>query len=273
MSNYRGENQKELGKIKESIRDFVLGLGVDDVGIAAVYNYNSPRSPEIASIFPEAKTIIVLAYKETSNCDSPNRQIAINGRLDLIEFSQSCNYRLARFLEREYDARAMTVPYSYPIDFRKKDNNSNRDPVADVSLRHAAVAAGLGAIGRHNLVIHPRLGARVLFTAILCDLDLPADAPVQDLCSRCNLCVESCPGGALNEEGKTEVQKCTPYSMPFGPRGIIGFWYKFIDSSPKEQKELLLDDYFLEMYNAEIVRNMYVCFRCRNSCPAGQSKR
>lgn len=268
------KQQEELGEMKERIKDFVLGLGVDDVGMAAVSSYNSPRSPKIESIFPEAKSIIVLTYKETSNCDSPNRQIAINGRLDLIEFSQSCNYRLARFLEREYDARAMTVPYSNPLDLSKKNRGINGEPIADVSLRHAAVTAGLGSFGRHNLVIHPKFGVRVIFTAVLCDLDLPSDLPVkEDLCNRCNICVESCPGGALDEEGKTDVRKCTRHCAPYGPGGIISFWHKFVDSSPKEQKEMFLDDFFLDLYNAGFVRNMYVCFSCRNSCPVGQSKK
>lgn len=250
---------------EERIKDFVLGLGVDDVGIAAVSGYNSPMSPKMESIFPEAKSIIVLAYKEPANCDSPSKPLAINGRLDLIEFSRSCSYRLARFLEREYDARAMTVPYSFPIDMSKRG-------IGEVSLRHAAVAAGLGAFGRHNLVIHPKHGARVIFTAVLCDLDLQSDPPVKvDLCNRCNLCVESCPVGAL-DEGKTDVGKCSPHIQPHGLRGTIAFWHKFVDSSPKEQKEMFLDHSFMGLWHAGIVPNMYLCFRCRNSCPVGQLK-
>jgi epoxyqueuosine reductase len=161
MNNKQSEITANLTTHKEIIKDFVLGLGVDDVGIAAVSSYNSPMSTKMESIFPEAKSMIVLAYKELSNCDSPNKQVAINGRLDLIEFSHSCNYRLARFLEKEFDARAMTVPYSFPIDMSKGG-------IAEVSLRHAAVAAGLGSFGRHNLVIHPNFGVRVFFTAVLC---------------------------------------------------------------------------------------------------------
>ncbi len=267
MSAINEKIMDELVEMKERIKDFVLGLGVDDVGIGAVSNYNSPRSTRLESIFPEAKSMIVLAYKETSNCDSPNRQIAINGRLDLIQFSQSCNYRLARFLEKEYDARAMTVPYSFPIDMSKGG-------LAEISLRHAAVAAGLGSFGRHNLVIHPKHGVRVLFTAVLCDLDLPSDPPVQEnLCNRCNVCVESCPVGALDEEGKTDIRKCSPHIQPHGLRGTISFWQKLVNSPSKERDELFMDNSFWELWQAGIVRYMYVCFNCRNSCPIGQSKR
>ena len=267
MNNKQSEVMVNLTNQKERIKDFVLGLGVDDIGIGTVSNYNSPRSTKMESIFPEVKSMIVLTYKEPSNCDSPNRQIAINGRLELIEFAQSCNYRLARFLEKEYDARAMTVPYSFPLDMRKGG-------IAEVSLRHAAVAAGLGSFGRHNLVIHPKHGARVIFTAVLCDLDLPSDPPVkEDLCKRCNACVESCPIGALDEEGKTDIRKCARHIQPHGCGGTISFWQKFVDSSPKEQKEMFMDNSFMELWHAGIVRNMYVCFSCRNSCPVGQSKR
>jgi epoxyqueuosine reductase len=31
--------------------------------------------------------------------------------------------------------------------------------------------------GRHNLVIHPRFGTRITFTAVLTELPLPSDHP------------------------------------------------------------------------------------------------
>ena len=133
--------------MKEIIREFAMGLGVDDVGFAAIADYNSPRSPRIETLFPEAKSFVVMVVKEMSHTESPNPQIAMSGRLDIMEFGRGINYRLARFLEKECGARAMSIPLSYPM---------NLDPttggvLADVSLRHAAVAAGLGAFGRHNL--------------------------------------------------------------------------------------------------------------------------
>jgi len=61
------------------------------------------------------------------------------------------------FLGKEFKAKAMTVPPSYPLQM----SYETKGTLGDVSLRHAAIAAGLGNFGRHNLVIHPKIGTRV----------------------------------------------------------------------------------------------------------------
>jgi epoxyqueuosine reductase QueG len=108
-------------------------------------------------------------------------------RLDGLEFVRSSNYKLARFLDREFQAKAMTVPPSYPLHM----SYETKGTVGDVSLRHAAVAAGLGNFGRNNLVIHPKMGSRVVFSAVITDLELPSDPAVTEkLCTDCMACVE-----------------------------------------------------------------------------------
>lgn len=54
--------------MKESIRGLVMEWGVDDVGFASVCDYRSPKSPSIESLFPGARSIIVMAYKELAAC-------------------------------------------------------------------------------------------------------------------------------------------------------------------------------------------------------------
>ena len=70
--------------MKEKIKEFALGMGVDDVGIVALKDYTSSRSPDLQTIFPGAKSLIVLAYKELSNCESENMQIATGGEAGYI---------------------------------------------------------------------------------------------------------------------------------------------------------------------------------------------
>jgi len=148
----------------------------------------------------------------------------------------------------------------------------NSRSVADVSLRHAAVAAGLGVFGRHNLVIHPSLGSRVLFMAVLTDLSLPSDPQMtEDLCIQCNLCVENCPAAALNVEGQTDFGKCIKVSQPYGLPKIINFWMKWAGKSPDEQIKMLFTKDFFMTYQASFIGFQYACFKCYSSCPMGDS--
>lgn len=254
--------------IKKEIKNYVLGLGADDVGFGSVSEYKSPQSPAIETIFPEAKTMIVIACKESSTCESDNKRIAMGGRLDIMEFMKSCNYKLCRYLERKFKFKAMSTPVSYPLNMARE---AKYGLVADFSQRHAAYAAGLGNWGRHNLIIHPLLGSRVLFTTVLCNEELPPDPKVtEDLCIQCNICVEKCPGRALDEEGKTQEMKCLKYSQPYGIAGNMYFWKKFIDGTPDEQKKMMSSPEYMSLYQAVIVGFQYNCFNCYMLCPVNK---
>lgn len=252
--------------MKEAIRQFALDLGADAVGFAAAADYQSPLSPALESILPGVKSLVVMAYRELSTCESPNPQVAMNGRLDVMEFSRSCNYKLARYLERK-GAKGATVPASYPMAMSLETKGS----VGDVSLRHAAVAAGLGRFGRNNLVLHPEFGSRVIFTAVLTDLGLASDPVVaEDPCIYCDVCVEACPGRALDVEGKTALGKCLKHSQPYGIAASIRFWSEFAEASVEGRKAMLTDPHYWRLYQAGFIGFQYFCFRCMASCPVGQ---
>jgi len=249
--------------MKKIIRDYALQLGADDVGFAAAEDYHSPASPPLQEIFPAAGSIVVLCYQELNNCESSNKQIAFAGSQALMEHANSCSYKLARFLQKEFKAKVMSVPISYPMNMS--------GAIGEVSLRHAALAAGLGNFGLHNLIIHPRFGSRVIFNALITNLSLPSDPPLTErLCIDCRACVDNCPAGALNEAGKTQVGRCLKNSQPYGVGSSIRFWGKFGESSPEEQKLLLSKDYPY-LYQAAFLGNQYYCFNCAMTCPLSQN--
>jgi epoxyqueuosine reductase QueG len=253
---------------KETLRRFALDLGADAVGFAAAADYASPLSPPLESLFPGVRSLVVLAYRELSTCESPSPEIAMTGRLELMDFIRSHDYQLARHIERG-GGRAMTVAASYPMVMSEETKGS----VGEVSLRHAAVAAGLGRLGRHNLVLHPELGSRVIFSAVLTDLELPSDPPVEgELCTQCGLCVEACPSGAFAEEGKTEVMKCIKVSQPYGIGGAIRFWSKYAEAPVAERKAMLKDTHYWRLYQAGFIGFQYFCFRCLAACPEGRGR-
>ena len=253
--------------MKRKIRHYAMDMGIDDVGFAAAADYSSPQSPGLDTIYPGAKSLIILTCREASHCESPNMNIAMGGRLGIREFMKSSTYGMARFLERECGARAMMMPDSYPLNISPE---TKFGLIADFSHRHAAIAAGQGTWGRHNLVIHPTLGARVLFTTILTDIELSSDPPVsQELCNRCNLCVEHCAGGALADEGKTDEMKCLAHSQPHGLGANIRFWRQLLDSPHVEQKKMLSSPEYMRLYQASYIGLQYHCFKCYAVCPVG----
>ncbi|WP_373657631.1 Epoxyqueuosine reductase [Sporomusa acidovorans DSM 3132] len=252
--------------MEEQIRKYILDLGVDDIGFACAQDYHSPKSYKITKFLPDAKSIIVLAYKVLSSCESPSTSAAQNGYMDLGVFSRFSSYQISRFLERRYNAKVATIAISYPFEI-----HDDRKAIADFSHRHAAVAAGLGAFGRHNLVIHPKFGTRVQFTSIITNLALKPSPKSEDFCTHCNLCVENCPARALDEEGKTDVMKCLGNSLPYGLVADIKFEMQRLGSSPAEQQKMLMSAQYGRLRQSAHLGNQYMCFNCLKSCPIGLS--
>ncbi len=74
--------------------------------------------------------------------------------------------------------------------------------------RYAAIAAGLGELGWHGLVLTPQYGARQRFIAIVTDALLEVSPLYQSppLCKRCFRCVEASPSRALSKKEKRSIK-------------------------------------------------------------------
>jgi epoxyqueuosine reductase QueG len=251
---------------KEDIRQMGISFGADVVGFAAVEDYKSKRAPDLKTLFPDIHSMVVLGFREINGpLASDTGRIGMHSRIGMMDLTRNCTYHTAKALEDKYKVKAAPIMASYPLNMAAPFMGL----VADVSLRHAAVAAGLGAFGRHNLVISPRFGTRIIFTAILTNMELKSDPAVTEtLCDDCNICVESCPGRALDEEGKTDNMKCLRVSQPFGIGSAIGFIRKFSAATPEQQKAMIMDPQFLNLYQASFIGFQYECYRCMAVCPA-----
>jgi len=256
--------------IEEEIRKYGCELGADALGFASLESYRSPKSPNLNTILPNARSLIVFGYREIDGAlESANARISMASRVAVMDLAKKNNYLVAKFVEDRFKAPSAFVLTSFPLDMSPPGTGL----VGDISLRHAAVAAGLGVFGRHNLVIHPEFGTRVIYGAVLTELALKPDPPLaEELCNQCGLCVESCPAKALEEEGKTDQMKCLRVSQPFGIGGLIGYLRKFIGATPEEQKSALRDPLFLSLYQAPFMGFQYNCYQCETVCPAGRKR-
>lgn len=258
-------NIDKTNKIKEEIRDYASSIGADDVRFGSAADYNSPLSKKLDFLFPECKSLIVMAFREESNVESASKIVAASGRVDFIEFMHGASFKMTRFIEKKYNCKAMGTTPSYPTD------QSSMLPIGEVSQRHAAKAAGYAlSFARNNLLIHPYLG-RAWYITVLTDMNLSADPPsTREMCIHCNICVDNCPGHALDTEGITDVAKCAPNALPFDSGPYADFQFRLMNSPKEKQQEMLLSEEYKWLYQAGYIGVQYNCFNCYSLCPVGK---
>jgi len=83
-----------------------------------------------------------------------------------------------------------------------------------IYLKDAAALAGIGPIGKNNLLITKKYGSQVRLRALATEAELSYGAPIHEsvYCRNCNICLNSCPAGAL-EEGKYDKDLCRNYCI------------------------------------------------------------
>ncbi|MCK5593137.1 epoxyqueuosine reductase, partial [Candidatus Bathyarchaeota archaeon] len=79
-------------------------------------------------------------------------------------------------------------------------------------LKEAGVLAGLGIIGKNNLLVTEKYGPRIRLRAVNTNASLKPDPVMEglDYCHECNICVEACPANAF-DTGKYDKEACLSY--------------------------------------------------------------
>ncbi len=77
--------------------------------------------------------------------------------------------------------------------------------------REAARRAGIGFIGKSNLLIVPGLGSHVLLCALLVDVAIAADTPMEQRCGQCTRCLDACPTKAFVGPWLLDARRCISY--------------------------------------------------------------
>jgi epoxyqueuosine reductase QueG len=181
--------------------------------------------------------------------------------------------KVSRLLERN-GYLSLPVSADKPVEIFKIDPSSNERlahtrVIGHLSLKHAAVSAGLGQIGRSNLLLTERFGPHQRLGAIITEANLEPD-PGRDLrlcIESCTQCEASCPVGALNKGGY-DVDPCFNYwSYGFDrlPPRKIREWPGYMRMLMRHLKRR---DPLIE-YSQTMITDVDFCIECMKACPVG----
>ncbi len=270
----------KIEEITKNLKDYAYSLsGVDLVGIADVKNipeYYPPRSPE--DVLEGARYVVIYAQKMLwGSIENKNLRIATLHTSAMYDSFFILSEQIGSWLEsRGY--RAATFNHYLPLEMSKE----TRGMSGDLSLKHIAIAAGLGRMGKSRLILTEKYGPRVRFGAVLTDGELISDEPKYgqpEICNHCNACITHCPVNAIKEDGIVDTWSCLPKSRLYGLLHFNRYIKKiinegFLEMSNEDKKEtiikILKDPFWWNCYQELESGIFYGCFECLTNCPAGE---
>jgi len=132
---------------------------------------------------------------------------------------------------QEWGYQTLPIPASQILDWEKQ--------TAHVPHKKIGELAGLGWLGRSNLLVNPRFGARFRLVTVLTDLPLEPNLPLEADCGTCRRCLDVCPAGAIKERREDfDHLKCFEQLKAFRKQGFVsqficGVCIKACDGRPE----------------------------------------
>lgn len=194
----------------EWLRTLCLEAGADDVGFVEIERPAlADQRAEILGLFPATRTLISLVLRmNRENIRSPARSLANLEFHHADRKLEEVARDIVAMLEKR-GIRALNPAVGFPMEMERYPGK-----IWVVSHKPIAVAAGLGHMGLHRNVIHPRFGNHILLITILLDAEVSAyNQPISyNPCLECKLCVAACPVGAIGADGHFNFSACSTHN-------------------------------------------------------------
>ena len=185
-----------MDKIKnyQDLKDFVLSFDIDLFGVADISEVkkNFHLSEKLLEKFDKAICIgaRISGVILEEIIDKPTRLYFYHYRMVNMLLDQAA-LKISRHIENKGFA-TVPIPSTQVLDWEKQ--------TAHLSHRRLGYLAGLGWIGRNNLLVNKELGSQFRLVTVLTDMPLKVDEPSKESCGSCRACVVKCPAGAVKED-------------------------------------------------------------------------
>ncbi|MFZ0946088.1 MAG: hypothetical protein WB930_10730 [Syntrophobacteraceae bacterium] len=260
-----------MKKLTSLVKAFALQSGAQVVGIASaeIMNQHALEGQKPEQNLPDAKAVISFGIRMLDSIfKTPNVRISRLSYMYLHDALDKTAWKMATQLE-DMGFDAIPMPSLGPVEMMEKGGI-----VGDISLRHAAVQAGLGRIGLSHHLLHPDFGPRLRLGCVITTAPLIADEPIKDeicLGEKCSSCVKSCPGEALKK--RFGLKGCLSVTHKYNLYGLLKQINKIMDTNdPEEKKRLIFDRTISEVYMSLRTGDPPFCIKCVEVCPIGKSR-
>ncbi len=180
-----------------AVKQTAYGLGVDLCGIAGADRFtDAPEGFGPCDVLPGCKSVIVIARQFNHGTLKAASTIPYTVvRNDLSFKLNEDAWAIADAMDR---AGHTAIPMGCigPDEYDKKTDKMR----GILSLKHAAVLAGLGKMGKNTLLVNDRFGNMLWLNAIMTTEELEPDpiASYEPCIPTCRKCLDICPVKALD---------------------------------------------------------------------------
>ena len=249
------------------LREICLAAGADDVAFASVDNPDLASELEhVEAALPGTKSYISLVVKmNRDNVRSTARSVANQEFHRSGELLNEAAHRIVRRLE-DAGYRALNPSATFPMEMDKFPGR-----IWVVAHKPVAVAAGLGVMGIHRNVIHPRFGNFILLGTILVDAPINGYGESLNPCLECKLCVAACPVGAIGKDGDFDFVSCSVHNYREFMGGFTDRAQTIADSADAADfRSRVTDSENASMWQSLLFKPNYKAAYCLAVCPAGE---
>lgn len=252
----------------DRLRRMALEAGADDAGLVELARPAlDEQRADLLRHFPWAKSLLALVVRMNREpLRSTARSIA---NLEFHTSGQAVDEvarRIVRALE-ERGVRAVNPAMGFPMEMQHFPGK-----LWTVAHKPVAVAAGLGRMGIHRSVIHPRFGSFVLLGTIVLgvDVDEPGQPIDFDPCVSCKLCVAACPVGAIAADGEFDFSACYTHNYREFMGGYTDYMDEVADARDRHELRRRVDDAESASWWQSLSHGAnYKAAYCLGVCPAG----
>jgi len=252
------------------LRRLCREAGGDDAGLVEISRPALDNQREdILRYFPPTKTLLSFVCRlNREPIRSPARSVANLEFHHNGDHSNEVARKVVAALQQQ-GVRAVNPAMGFPMEMERFPGGK----LWVVSHKPVAVAAGLGHMGIHRNVIHPRFGNFILLGTVLIGAEATAyDQPLSyNPCVECKLCVAACPVGAIGSDGYFNFAACYTHNYREFLGGFNNWVEQIADSkNALEYRKRVSASESASMWQSLGYGPAYKAAYCMAVCPAGE---